>query len=1155
MSDDEHKLQPNDPYNSMLEGAKNDRRPDFLNQSKSEGEGKENAERNKSKDGLKAAENIASTAVGAGMGGGGATEAVGSLGNLFKGKGKFKGDGGAGKKKKGKASKFSFAFVVIILAMIVPMLLSISNIPMILIGTIDMNLQRQGGFDEGEYLMQAQAEHIDQNALLNGAVARNHAADLAEHGIEVGQINIAGEFVKTNVYLADLDKVNMEVASLEDDYSLHHDEGELVVRFHDRIIKGSDFVATVESDPELYTAYSDALNLRARLYYSSEMQELDNENNISKSNTSNWQRTGDREQDWKNFQEMTASALDKDPSVNINGYEGQKSTSGEGNTEESTDGSEIDDESDSVENEEEPTGFDNSKGWNSSVLANIYNSSTNARLTVDKTLDQTTESGTTDVGSTGVDVSGFTLLDGYKYVTFYPPSAEENGGFEGLNGTDTINDNRLADGQVARDTRDGGALDYGDIIYIETTDDSNAEGSYAHGRFFIVADTGGETHGGDGWDIDVFVNESEQRLSSAPYGQFDNPKIYKVASGVSWEEYMNTYYNGTVKNDDTYYREVVDCSNGGVVEGDEGFTINVKCDANTVVDQVGSHVKGVEATDKGIQLIGAAISAVHPIKAANAFVYVEEILQRARIFGGTDKKSSIGIFASSNGGLDGGYPSGAPVDELMRAFDERGTIAYNDAVNGKNITVTESLFENANFVATISNGTYDESQFQSFQNDTALVATSMLNTGVINNTSLVTNGQKKSNIVLKTGGDESVDIDRLSKVTDALSFTFSEKPSKLFTSRVGAHWLSEGGSDYFSRIAQSILGYAPSDATAIQAYNRYIDERRAIAAAAERATKSPFDISSRNTFLGSIVYGISSTILANHHSFSGGISTTSVFGAVSSLADYSSKGFLNTVLADGPGTDYGDIIGKSCPTVNSIGVDGFLSCIPHGTVSPDYMDYTKEQWDSVLSEDDKKMYELLYKDRKSTVGVKDAEICERYKSEFSSTGENVVQSIFDFFSKMAGLYESCSGVDDSISLAGGFANSEANSENREKIKLLSAYSLFDRVNSYMNDAKSEMSKIKEEYYTKHPLDQSPAGRLARISGLSKSEAEIALNYADYLTMIANYQPSTRYAFGKSSVLIPITVEFVEDSEVKSSTYLAWFSKIEYSDVRNRSLVV
>ena len=76
MSDDEHKLQPNDPYNRMLKLAKNDRLPGFLNQSKNEDEGKKSTEQNKSKDGLKAAENMASTAVGAGMGGGGATEAV-----------------------------------------------------------------------------------------------------------------------------------------------------------------------------------------------------------------------------------------------------------------------------------------------------------------------------------------------------------------------------------------------------------------------------------------------------------------------------------------------------------------------------------------------------------------------------------------------------------------------------------------------------------------------------------------------------------------------------------------------------------------------------------------------------------------------------------------------------------------------------------------------------------------------------------------------------------------------------------------------------------------------------------------------------------------------------------------------------------------------
>ncbi len=79
--------------------------------------------------------------------------------------------------------------------------------------------------------------------------------------------------------------------------------------------------------------------------------------------------------------------------------------------------------------------------------------------------------------------------------------------------------------------------------------------------------------------------------------------------------------------------------------------------------------------------------------------------------------------------------------------------------------------------------------------------------------------------------------------------------------------------------------------------------------------------------------------------------------------------------------------------------------------------------------------------------------------------------------------------------------------------------------------------------------------MARISGLSKEEAAIAMNYASYLNVIANYNPATRYAFGDDLVDVPNVVEFFDDEQVETSVYLAWFSKIKYSDVRNRSFVV
>ena len=143
------------------------------------------------------------------------------------------------------------------------------------------------------------------------------------------------------------------------------------------------------------------------------------------------------------------------------------------------------------------------------------------------------------------NTSQFTLLEGYGNLTFYGPDAASNGGYAGRNGTESINGGALADGQVARDTRDGGALAFGDIIYIETTSDEGAETSHANGRYFIVADTGGETAHSDKWDIDVFVDEpNPSALNYPPFGSTPNAKIYKVASGVSWDEYLATYANG-----------------------------------------------------------------------------------------------------------------------------------------------------------------------------------------------------------------------------------------------------------------------------------------------------------------------------------------------------------------------------------------------------------------------------------------------------------------------------------------------------------------------------------------------------------------------------------------------------------------------------------
>ena len=52
--------------------------------------------------------------------------------------------------------------------------------------------------------------------------------------------------------------------------------------------------------------------------------------------------------------------------------------------------------------------------------------------------------------------------------------------------------------------------------------------------------------------------------------------------------------------------------------------------------------------------------------------------------------------------------------------------------------------------------------------------------------------------------------------------------------------------------------------------------------------------------------------------------------------------------------------------------------------------------------------------------------------------------------------------------------------------------------------KSSVTAYLEEYYEKHPLDNSYEGVLARRSGLTKENVIALLNYAEDLVFLANY---------------------------------------------------
>ncbi len=177
---------------------------------------------------------------------------------------------------------------------------------------------------------------------------------------------------------------------------------------------------------------------------------------------------------------------------------------------------------------------------------------TDAQKFYDQFHGKTISGGSSKTSGSSSSTSGSkgTLLSNHSTVTFYSSATSENAGNTGRNANESINGGNLAPGQVAISQNDPN-LTFNDVIYIETTSDQSQEGAYANGKYFLVADTGAGDGGVSGnYNIDIFHDPASEN-TSAPFGISTNAKIYKVASGISWENYLSKYSNGNSSTDTT----------------------------------------------------------------------------------------------------------------------------------------------------------------------------------------------------------------------------------------------------------------------------------------------------------------------------------------------------------------------------------------------------------------------------------------------------------------------------------------------------------------------------------------------------------------------------------------------------------------------------
>ncbi len=350
----------------------------------------------------------------------------------------------------------------------------------------------------------------------------------------------------------------------------------------------------------------------------------------------------------------------------------------------------------------------------------------------------------------------------------------------------------------------------------------------------------------------------------------------------------------------------------------------------------------------------------------------------------------------------------------------------------------------------------------------------------------------------------------------------------------------------------------------------------------ERMKRSPFDVTSKYTFMGTLLTQMMSFLSST--SLLGVVSTTSsVVG--SSIVALSPTASAAAVVETLPSPDE---FKELCPYLDSIGAVGDAYCNPYSitdisTIEEDpaefinvldaqgnFLDETTSDGNvKINAGSDLAKYILFCDNRASSFGFADQNISNQIAT-FANVDTG--RTFADSFSNAAlGAIPAVGDIIDIVQnsqvlLHMGYISGESCVAGNEQISAKAPtwetaknYQRFIEDQSLSESMglieKSAVSVFLDEYYEKNPLDNSYEGIMARYTGLDKDTVVAVLDIVDYGNYIANYDPSTRHQFGEPEVVMPDKILFDTENYVAEEPAIILMNAVSFADVRNRSFVV
>lgn len=371
-------------------------------------------------------------------------------------------------------------------------------------------------------------------------------------------------------------------------------------------------------------------------------------------------------------------------------------------------------------------------------------------------------------------------------------------------------------------------------------------------------------------------------------------------------------------------------------------------------------------------------------------------------------------------------------------------------------------------------------------------------------------------------------------------------------------------------VAQKASAQTPGDGDTIGTNARITSSVLAREAELDRLNRSPFDITSSNTFLGSLVAGFLPL-----HASSSPTSTLSIFGSLTSSAISSLLPAAFATEASEPTytTTFGD-----CPTLEKIGAKGTVDCLAIPTFDPSTIDISPIPDDpnydpnyeaiimrnmsadasAIINNSELAKFITFCTERESPWGITDANILNALQTDYG-----VILNNLPFLNDVVMLVNAAEDTTNMGWATGKYCTNTPNNprwDNEYKYyqRFIEDTRILGQMGAYEDGGalgvnQNPVLAFLDKYYTEHPLDNSPQGYLARITGMTTDDIAFLLEFINYSNFLAEYNPSDLY---------PVLVTPEEKTEILVSSN----SSIDheqgttphqaiYSDVRNRSYAI